>query len=125
MCALLLAPELRAKLLLSQAEKDGIFLVAYAQLPRRHLRYALRRSDLLQHFDSLLYDELLSELTSGELRYLNSPSCLWLRLPEDIDYFKILEILPKRKRRLPRVLRGLAQEITFDAESSEPTSEEN
>ncbi len=75
-----------------------------------NLRRALRAKDLLNYFDGLLYEEILSELTSAELRRLADVSkTLWLRTPAEIDYTLLLNILPTRKRPLPRAIRLLGQ----------------
>lgn len=106
LAALLLAPELRARLLLAEASKDGLSLLCYADLPRDNMKYALKRRGFLQSFDSLIYSEMLPELTSGELRLLGDLSkTLWLRTPEEVDYSRLLHLRPKRRRLLPKALR--------------------
>jgi hypothetical protein len=123
-----MAPELRAKLLLAEATKDGFTLLCYSELPRDNLRWALRQRGLLQFFDSLIYAELLPELTSNELRLLAAPSTLWLRQPDDIDYTRILDLLPKRRRLLPKAIRmkkALAQEVKFNTATDSPIPDSN
>ena len=105
LCALLMAPELKARLYLDQATKDGLELFVYAPLPRETVRGALRRKGYLEYMDGLLYEELLSELTSGELRLLSSNTVLWVRTPEEVEYARLLALLPERRRMLPRALR--------------------
>lgn len=122
LCALLLAPELRAKLLLSQAEKDGLKLMCYAHLPRENMRRALRVSGYLQSFDSLLYDEIMLELSSNELRLLADRSqVLWLLTPEEVDYRRILPLLSPRRRLLPKALRASLDANPIFPQGSEHT----
>lgn len=115
LCAVLLADELKVKLVLSQAEKDGLLTFCYADLPRANVRRALRHKGYLQLFDGLFYEELLLDLTSNELRLLADTSrTLWMRQPADIDYTRVLDLLGPRQRRLPRAIR-LLKESTLDA----------
>jgi hypothetical protein len=122
LCAILLAPELKAKLVLSQADKDGLYIACVGHIPRQHFRRALRIKGYLQSFDSLLYEEALLRLTAGELRTLaNEKLTLWLRTPEDIDYVKVLPHLSPRQRMLPRALRmRIDQPSTFDEDAITP-----
>lgn len=114
---MLLAPELKIKLLLSQAEKDNLVTFCYADLPRANLRRALRVRGLLQHFDGLLFQEIMSEMTSAELRRLGDKTqTLWLRTPEECDYSLVLDQLGPRRRLLPRALK-LAKQLK-DIDSS-------
>lgn len=105
LAALLLAPELKAKLALAELEKDGFTLICWADLPRENMRYALRKVGMLQAFDSLIYSEMFSELTSNELRLLGASNTLWLRHPSEIDYSRLLKLVPKKKRLLPKAIR--------------------
>lgn len=105
LCAALLAPELRVRFLLDQADKDGLRCYCYAQLPRDNVRRALKIAGLLQGFYGLFYDELMSTLLPEELRMLSSKSVLWLRHPNDVDYKIVLAKLSPRQRRLPKALR--------------------
>ena len=123
LAALLLAPELKARLLLAEATKDGFSLLCYADLPRDNVRYALRNKGFLQQFDSLIYAELMSELTASELRLLGDTSkTLWIRLPDEVDYARLLHLRSTRKRLLPKALRmkALAQSVILDAASDSP-----
>ena len=104
-CSLILAPELRVRLALSELEKDGMNLVAFGDIPRDNLRHALKKLGYLQYFDSLLYDSIMPELSSEELRRLAAPSTLWLRHPHDLNYSILLNRLPPRRRMLPKMLR--------------------
>jgi len=103
--AALLAPELRLKLLASQLEHDGIRVVCYSALPRENTRRALKHRGILQIFDGLLYEEIMSGLASSELRQLADPATYWMREPAAVDYLKVLPLLSKRQRLLPKVLR--------------------
>lgn len=114
LAALLLAPKMKALLALVELEKDGIQLICYGDLPKQHVKHALKQAGLLQYFDSLLYEELMPELTSNELRMLAAASTLWLRQPEDVDYTRLVLLLPKRKRLLSKALR-LAKLSKLDA----------
>ena len=80
-------------------------LVAFGDIPRDNLRYALKKLGYLQYFDSLLYSEIMGELSSEELRRLAAPSTLWLRQPNDLNYSTLLSKLPPRRRMLPKMLR--------------------
>lgn len=114
LCALLLAPELRVRLLASQLDMDGIPIFIWAPLPRQAVRRALKCKQYLQLFDRLLYDEVLSTLTANELRLLNSPTVLWLMTPEEVDYSKVLRLLSPRRRLLPRMLRSQQKPLDRD-----------
>lgn len=79
----------------------------------------------MQYFDSLVYAELIPELTSSELRLLgDKASTLWLRVPADIDYVNVLSLLPQRKRKLPKALR-LASFAKLDADIDIPIPDSN
>lgn len=120
LCALLMAPELQAKLLLSQAEKDSLHLLCYADLPRHNMRYALWQTGFLEYFDSFIYAELFPELTAEEFRYLASPAVLWLRLPADINYVNVLKHLTPRQRSLPRILRAMSLDTDTKLDTDQP-----
>ena len=112
LCAALLTPEVRLTLYISQAEKDGLRLFCYADLPKLNLKRALRHKGLLDKFDGLLYQELMPDLTSSELRRLaDTEQTLWVRTPAEVDYNLVLAILGPRQRPLPRALRLLGQPI--------------
>lgn len=124
LCAILLAPELKVRLTLAELDKDGLRVFVFAPLPRDSVKRALKIRGYLQQLDGLFYEELLAELTSSELRLLAAPSTLWLRTPAEVDYTKILKLLPPRRRLLPRALRmaklletDVAPPVTLDAAS--------
>lgn len=107
LCAVLLAPELKVKLLASQVEKDGIPLACFADLPRDTIRRALKAKQYLQLFDNIIYAERLNTMSSRELRMLAAPSTLWMRTPGDVEYARVLPFLSPRRRLLPKMLRTL------------------
>ena len=98
----------------------------YAPLPRETVRHALRRKGYLEYLDGLLYEELMSELTSGELRLLSSDTVLWVRQPAEVDYTLLLHVLPERKRLLPRALRmkRLVEDSILPEETLNPAEED-
>ena len=79
--------------------------MAFGDIPRDNLRYALKKLGYLQYFDSLLYQEIMLELSAEELRRLKAPSTLWLRQPTELNYATLLPRLPPRRRMLPKMLR--------------------
>lgn len=111
-CAVLMTPDSRVRLYVSQAEKDGLLVYCYGDLPRRNLRTALRTQGYLDIFDSILHEEIMLAMTSEELRRLaDTTRVRWVRTPSELDYNLILPLLPERKRALPRALRLLGQPL--------------
>jgi hypothetical protein len=110
LCVVLLAPEMNVELYISQADKDSLLVYAYADLPRKNLRTALRTKGLLELFDGILYEEIMQQMTSAELRRLaNKDKVMWVRTPAELDYCLVLDRLPKRQRVVPKALRLLGQ----------------